>query len=682
MRASNSSMAELLEGSKVFAVPLFQRQYSWERDQWRALWRNIKEQYEFEGDELQSGAAPVNHFIGSFVLSPISTGGPPPRILVVDGQQRLITISVLLAALRDVRWEATRDPSVRRWLEDDFTKSYLVNSVLMPTPEKKFRVLPTQRDRDDFAATVENTPGTPSGRVGEAYRYFHAELRGKDSDGNAFDLERLTNVLLSRLTLIDVRTERGDNVHRVFQTLNSSGVRLKQIDLLRNHFFMLLPTRGEEIYLEVWRDMELRLGETAMDSFFWSSLVPYDRRVSRRTVFNVMQDRLDRDGLGNDEERVEALLRQLNRDSVQYLALNYPTEEPRPAIRERLLSLKAWGTDTYYPLGLALLKAERDQKITEIDLVASLLSVESFLVRRMLVGIPTNNLNRIFSTMTGSVPEANILKWLRQALATVGRPWPDDATVSASVVSRPFLFSGQPSQRVFVVRRIEEKLRASAELGDLSGEQLMELRRTMPPDLSKAWPATTAEEIDLATGIRRTADEVRSAREKSAHTLGNVSLLLKGSPEVADEFTIRREQLLNQGFLFNEDIIRRSEWDPTTIEDRAIALARLVVAVWPGPSKSTDSFDSRASRSDRVILLLPEDGYCLVSDLAELWATSESEVAAQISEWPADARGRVRTSEAEPGTSAANLPTRRFTAADLARLVEVEDSDDLEQSDR
>ncbi|WP_299520508.1 DUF262 domain-containing protein [uncultured Serinicoccus sp.] len=483
-------MAELLEGTKIYAVPLFQRQYSWDKNQWRALWKNLKEQYEFQADEKNSGAPPVNHFIGSFVLDPIPDSGPPPKILVVDGQQRLITVSVVLAALRDLRWEQAKEVSVRRWLEDDFTKLYLMNSVLTPDAANRFRVLPTQKDREDFAATVGNTPAVPTGRVGEAYRYFYGELRGTDSEGKPFDLERLTNVLLRRLTLIEVKTERGDNVHRVFQTLNSSGVRLKQVDLLRNHFFMLLPTNGEQLYLEVWRDMELRLGESAMDSYFWASLVPHDRRVSRKTVFSTMQDRLERDGTDRDESKVEAVLRELNQDSVQYLSLIDPSEEPRAAVRERLEALKSWGTDTYYPLGLRLLVASRRGWLTDDELAECFLHIESYLVRRMLVGIATNNLNRIFSALTGAMPDTNIEEWLRNGLSGQGKPWPDDGSVSSSVLTRPFMFSGQPGQRLFVVQRIEAWLEARVREPLVENRSPYALQRLLPAEVTELWPPT------------------------------------------------------------------------------------------------------------------------------------------------------------------------------------------------
>src|SRR5690606_1731693 len=128
--------------------------------------------------------------------------------------------------------------------------------------------------------------------------------------------------LLNRLSLVEISTEVGDNVHKIFQTLNSAGVKLKQVDLLRNHFFMLLPTHGDELYTEVWRDMELRLGEAQLDRFFWAELVRTDSRVSKTDVYAAMQRKLE--PLAHDESAVERELRRLNEDSHDYLAIISP----------------------------------------------------------------------------------------------------------------------------------------------------------------------------------------------------------------------------------------------------------------------------------------------------------------------------------------------------------------------
>ena len=675
MRAQNTSVAELLEGSKVLAVPLFQRRYSWRRAQWRALWTNIREQYEYQAVEEQTGQQPVNHFIGSFVLNPVMGSASPPRILVVDGQQRLITISALLAAIRDLRWEKATQTHERNWLENDFTKTYLTNSTLNPNAGTRFRVLPTQEDRDDFSSIVGETPGSPAGSIGEAYRYFRKEARGTDYNDVPYDLDRLTNVILRRLSLVEILTEQGDNVHRVFQTLNSSGVMLKQVDLLRNHFFMLLPTHGDDLYRAVWRDMELRLGETAMDKFFWASLVPFDTRVARKTVFSTMQTRLAREGIEGSEERVETALRQLDRDSAEYLKLIEPTEEPRSAVSVRLEALSRWGTDTYYPLGLRLLTASREGAVSEADLGLAFLAIESFLVRRMLVGVPTNNLNRMFATLTGAVPSQGILEWLRDSLVSVGNIWPDDATVRASVAARPFFFSGQPGQRVFVLERINDWLS-----GETSGapceRSSYELLHVMPAVKSESWPLEGGE-------------PEREERERLVNTLGNAVLVHKGSQTQSGAALGDMQAVLaDEGLPVNTDVIRAEAWTTDDISKRSVDLADAILQIWPGPTSSGAATREVSAITEDLALSMPDGAFTTVEDLAEYWSVSEGEVRNALPQWSAESLSRIRREVG--GSVLAEVPHesgdrerlgRRLTAEDLARLTEEDDAQNLEQAE-
>jgi len=676
VRASNRSLRELLEGSKVFVVPLFQRQYSWGRREWRALWENVVEQYDFQTDENLNGQPELNHFIGSFVLSPSpGSGDPPQRILVVDGQQRLITTSALLAALRDLRWERAKDVNVRRWLEDDFSKAYLVNSVLSPTVETKYRVLPTQEDREAFFSLVTETPGSPIGRVGEAYRYFRREARGRNSSGELFDLEQLTNVLLSRLSLVEIQTESGDNVHRVFQTLNSSGVLLKQIDLLRNHFFMLLPSRAEELYRGVWREMELRLGEATLDRFMWASLVPFDQRVSRKTVFVTMERLLDRTGGGRSEDTVEDLLRSLNKDSKQYLKLLQPEEERRLGVQTRLRCLHRWGTDTYHPLGLALLKASNEGVLDDDALERCLLAIESFLVRRMLVGIPTNNLNRIFAAVTNGLPRESIEPWLMQGLASIGRIWPSDTMVRTAVAERPFFFAGQPGQRRFVLERLEGRL-SNVELPDLPK---VEVQHIMPVLGGGPDPRHRAE------------------YEQLVHTIGNATLVPRGLVSESEPAESKLDAYGASGLELTRSLGGKQAWSLENVAQRSQWLAELVIELWPAVKAETGGPIAQ-DRSEGVVLLLPEDGYTTVADLAELWSTSDAEVSEALRSWPADQLRRVFTndelaaveqfgdlpakaSEFGQGEFPNDTLSKRFSATDLAALLEEEDRQYLEQQD-
>src|SRR5262249_7696857 len=161
------------------------------------------------------------------------------------GQQRLTTLMLLLAAIRDAVAK-TDQQAIERYDE-----LYLINKFQQG--EERFRLVPTQTDRDPFYACITRTSSVGGqDPVGQAYRFVRspAELLGPDEE--PLDLERLTKVVVESLAVVDITTGQGDNAHRIFQSLNATGVNLTQADLLRNLIFMLLPTRAGVVYDEIW----------------------------------------------------------------------------------------------------------------------------------------------------------------------------------------------------------------------------------------------------------------------------------------------------------------------------------------------------------------------------------------------------------------------------------------------
>ena len=171
-------------------------------------------------------------------LSPVpSAASDVASYLIVDGQQRLTTLMLILAAIRDAAAK-TDAQAIERYDE-----LYLINKF--QTGQARFRLLPTQADRPSFSACItRDAAAGGQDPIGQAYRFFrsHVELPGPDEE--PLDLDRLTAVVVERLAVVDITTGQGDNAHRIFQSLNATGVNLTQADLLRNLIFMLLPTRA------------------------------------------------------------------------------------------------------------------------------------------------------------------------------------------------------------------------------------------------------------------------------------------------------------------------------------------------------------------------------------------------------------------------------------------------------
>lgn len=252
MQVRETNLKQLVQGEKQFRVPLWQRQYTWRMPDHRLLWRDIIEQYSRFSDGVGSPAS--GHFLGSIVLSPVpSPASGIASYLIVDGQQRLTTLMLILCAIRDAA--ATQDENA----VERYDELYLINKF--QTGEARFRLIPTQADRPSFFACVTRTPAAGAqDPIGQAYRFFrsHIELLGPDEE--PLDLGRLAAVVVERLAVVDITTGQGDNAHRIFQSLNATGVNLTQADLLRNLVFMLLPTRAGAVYEEVWRPMERLIG--------------------------------------------------------------------------------------------------------------------------------------------------------------------------------------------------------------------------------------------------------------------------------------------------------------------------------------------------------------------------------------------------------------------------------------
>ncbi|MFE1763339.1 DUF262 domain-containing protein [Streptomyces angustmyceticus] len=692
MQAKETLFADLVQGrAQQFQVPLYQRTYSWSERQLAQLWCDILEQAEL----LESGAPASTHFLGSVVLAPSPQNEATfPRWLVVDGQQRLTTLALALAALRDHLAEEQPDEAER------IDEEYLINK--RRKGDDHLRLLPTQADRPQFAAHIRSVQEVQStgDRVAAAYRFFRRKLVAADDPASPQDVLRIEQAITSRLTLVAVTAERGDNVHRIFESLNNTGLKLSQADLLRNYLFMRLPHRGEHIYETHWLPLQASLSNDELEQLMWLQLVlDGDDRVRRQDLYAAQQQRFERGETSpaRTEEDIEAYIKELHRRSVHFRKVIHPEEESDLLVRRYLTRLHDWQAVVTYPALMLLLDKRARGALDQQETARALSYIESYLVRRMICRVPMNNLNRIFQSVPAQLPQGlPVADGLRQLLSADNRFWPDDEELREKIRSAPFYQYGRPNQRRLVLQRLEESYE-HPEPVDFASAQLT-IEHVLPQSPGGEWMRMLREEV--AEGE---SPEDLHARLK--HTLGNLTLTGVNS-ELSNHPFERKQGLLNGSHLeMNRHIAATERWGAREILARADDLAERAVQLWPAPLSGV----GRAERSrdwhlaHQVLAALPHGTWTSYGDLAAFIGSGAQAVGTHLAKtegvvnayrvlnadgriadgfrWAGQDGGDVRARLAADGihftaTGAAD-PAQRLVSDDLTQLLAgAEDAED------
>src|SRR5712691_5889511 len=302
-------------------------------------------------------------------------------------------------------------------MSTDAIRGVLINERARRDEERP-RMVPTQSDRHAFDSVIE-------GRIQDA------------ADGKI------------------IQTYRDDNPHRIFESLNARGVPLTQADLLRNYIFMLLPARGERLYHDVWLPMQEALGPDHMVGLARVDLQRRGIDANLGDVYRLQQMRLG--ALADNEPRLESEVRDLALRAQYYRCFVEPTAETDAELRGSLERLRQWGAQTTYPLLMHLYGLRGEGRASVEQLRRCLSFIESFLVRRQLVGVPTNQLNRLFADDVRQLaPDLPVDEALRELLSRERRYWPTDEQIRVAVRTRNFYFAGRAPQRMLIMERLEQ----------------------------------------------------------------------------------------------------------------------------------------------------------------------------------------------------------------------------------
>lgn len=568
-------------GDAHYVLPHFQREYAWEKENWKTLLDDIFEIYEIYDEQ-----SPPEHFLGALVVINEGTRrGTINTYKLVDGQQRLTTISILLCALAELC--QTDFPELTRKIA-----RFLVNQD--EEGDLRYKLLPTEKykDRETYKRVVDGKLGNykTESKIDEAYRYFYDELN-KRLFRNRQSPETFFLVVANCLHVVFISLDKREKPFEIFESLNAKGKALSQADLVRNYIAMRLPEHDQiEVFNDYWSQIEdmlrenrtvARIGE--LSAFLRHYLGIHMRAVpNKEHIYARFRDRMEREF--GDHSAFVAELKKLHRYAVYYNMFLRPETTSDTDLTKALTRLNIIEATTAYPLMLAFFGDYETGVIERNTLLQALTVLENYLLRRYLAGEPTNYHNKMFPLIYPNLdPKEYVISLKRTLLA---RNYPSDAVVVQRIVTQPFYERNKSQRTVLVLEALNRYLsQGSGGYTVLDGNATVE--HIMPQTLTPEWQRMLGEN----------AGEIHN---QYLHTLGNLTLVTQGwnselsNGSFSHKLAKFRQHALKLNAAYFQD--HAPIWNEETIQARAQAIGELVVQVWERLGE-TVSATSLASKS-------------------------------------------------------------------------------------
>lgn len=551
MEATPTLVINYFSGFKQNVVPLFQRSYTWSEKQWRTLWEDVMVFYSI--DDTNDKAT---HFMGAVVTMPArSVPVGVSKFLIIDGQQRLTTISILMCAVRDLL--TPEQQGARRRIQ----QFYLTNDGSEGT--EFYKLLPTQGDRLAFGSLIDDS-GAPiaESQFKKAYDYFKRRLRGESDEGDKIDPKRILDIIEKRLMVVMINLSDTDDPYLIFESLNFKGSPLEQSDLVRNYFLMRFPVSDQhDIYDGLWLPMQNRLGQ-GLTEFMRHFLGAEGEEVRKGDVYAAVK-RLVTDA---DSASVRLLMTRMERLSVLYSRLSGVAAEPKAELSEYFDYFRRLDFGSVYPLLLALYEDYLDEQFAFPEFLACLGVLFSFIVRRMVVGVPSNSLSGLFISMCKFKPvNETPSAWLSGLLSreNKNRRWPTDSEFSERW-GRSDIYGSRACQVILECLEKSYEHRETASFAEATIEHVM------PQTLTPEW-------MDMLGA------DANGQHAEWLHTIGN--LTLSGyNPELSNRsYGEKRTLFSTSHFELNRHFGENDRWGAVQIQDRARHLLRIAMQQWQRP---------------------------------------------------------------------------------------------------
>lgn len=575
MKASKASVWDLYNGAKQYKVPLFQRPYVWSRQQWEQLWSDITEQYSFRtGPDSRHPA----RFLGSVVVVREYEKNLD-KYTIIDGQQRITTISILLAVIRAFARE--RGFSELYDQIADFLKNYPKSG------EGQYVVIPTRVDKNAlYHIFDEDYAFDQDSRIVECFDYFWWQL---DRSPN-LDLNILQQVITEDLCVVYIELDEGENPNQVFEALNYRGVPLEESDLIRNFFFAHLESQevAEEQYDTYWKPMEERLfnDQGIISAFLRHYCMKSGKIIRTGEIFEKIRRRYHDAPPGEIRE----LLMDISRNSEYYQRIIHPDKRKMegqvPQEIEACLSrIRTIGDNTASPFILLLLAANDKrtdkQHLSDQELFRVLSCIESYLVRRAVCQRPDSVYEDVFEILCRAASDgAGYLTYeeLSSLIGSLQAPFdiPDDDEFGDHLRYSDLYYTGTDNRVAYtILERLEEYFKSQPRGSEpASGYDLFEeesgpkmIDHIMPETLSDWW-------------LEHLGTEWSSVHADFLHRLGNLTITQDNASIRNADFEMKKAWYALDNLMLNNSMKNIRFWRRFQIDQRSNVLAAFCMKIW------------------------------------------------------------------------------------------------------
>ena len=578
MHTDEKTLSEILSAHRQHIIPVFQRPYSWSQKNWKELWTDIELL-------LEKGNESLEHFLGPIIIDKGDTGAyVPDKYLVIDGQQRLVTLSVILCVLRAI---------AEKHEYQDFASSVLPYlSFKTPRGKLHHRLVPRSADQIAFQKVIKNSfeSGDRTLQIVKAYRYFLKKVRDSlpTEDIVVFDyLNKLFEIIVARLKFVSITLEKTDDPTRIYESMNSKGKDLWVSDLIRNYVLMHLSNGDtqDDFFVHEWEPFEKIFADSAtrqidaamLEDFHYRFLIAKEGYFAKRLVYSKYKDHLKHYVKNGDpkEKKLSSVKRLVAHQSTYakyYRCIVHPqTYEYDQELKAAFTRFGFLDAKTATPFIMSLYERYDDEeaqdRITKNEFLKIMNGIESFILRRSIMRLRTRGYGLDFAqAITNS---KNLIELWNHF---DDKDWPEDDTVGTALIEFPLYLRERKKARL-ILDQLEVSF-GHKEQVDLSDPDLIQIEHVLPrkDELSNEWREMLGA-------------DAKETHEKYLHTLGNLTLTGYNRELGAKSFEDKKAEYAKHGshLELNKYVLEQDQWTEAEIKERAKLLINRFIEIWPRP---------------------------------------------------------------------------------------------------